>query len=79
MTGIIITVALVIHRDDSDGLQPDSVYQGYTTGIHWAYPVIMVGAALLIAAGLSATDLVQRRRHDGDPVTRQEEGEANSG
>ena len=78
VTGIVVTVTLVIRRDDCNGLQPDSVCQGYTTGIHWAYAVIIMGAACFIAAGLSATNLVQRRQPDGDPAIRGEDREPGS-
>jgi hypothetical protein len=60
VTGIIVTTVLVVRRDDCNGVSSRSVCQGYTTGIHWAYSLIVIGAAFFIAAALAATKLVQR-------------------
>jgi hypothetical protein len=76
--GIIITVTLFLRRDNCDGISPSTVCQGYTTSIHWAYPIIVIGAGCFIAAGLSATNLVQRRKRDGGPVPRPEDREPSS-
>jgi hypothetical protein len=66
VAGIVLTVGLVIRRDDCNGYSPPAVCQGYTSSIHWAYPLILVGAACFVCAALSATNLVQRRDRGGD-------------
>jgi hypothetical protein len=60
VTGIIITVSLLVHRENCDGISPPVVCQGYTNSLHWAYPLIGLGAACFIAAGLSVTNLVRQ-------------------
>jgi len=76
--GIVVTVTLVIRRDNCNGISPSDVCQGYTTGIHWANPIIVVGAGCFVAAGLSATNLVQLRQRDGDHAARRENGDLGS-
>jgi hypothetical protein len=78
LIGVIAIVALLIDRVNCDGVSPATVCQGYTNSIHWAYPVIALGAACFIAAGLTVAKLGSgRRRTDGPaspPVTRSREG-----
>jgi hypothetical protein len=69
VTGIIITVSLLMHRENCDGVSDPTVCQGYTNSIHWTYPIILIGATCFIAAGLSATNLLQRHRRKGLPVS----------
>ena len=59
VTGTIVTVALLVHRGNCDGVLASQVCQGYTNSIHWAYPVIALGVLCFIAAGLSATNLLR--------------------
>jgi hypothetical protein len=42
-------------------VSPPLICKGYTNSLHWAYPVIGLGVACLIAAGLSASKLFRRR------------------
>jgi hypothetical protein len=73
VTGIIVTTVLVVRRDHCNGVSPNSVCQGYTAAIHWAYPIILLGAGLFLAAALSATNLVQRARDPHSPVARRDD------
>jgi hypothetical protein len=68
VVGTILTVALLIRRENCDGVSPSIVCQGYTNSLHWAYPIIVLGAVCFIAAGLSATNLVQRHGQKGSSV-----------
>ena len=60
VVGVILTVALLVNYENCDGISPSTVCQGYTNSLHWTFPVIVLGAVCFIAAGLSATNLVQR-------------------
>jgi hypothetical protein len=77
VTGVIIAVALLVRRGDCDGLSSPTVCRGYTNSLHWAFPLVALGAICFFTAGLSATDFVQRRgRKSGsegptDPTGRQ--------
>ena len=56
VTGTIVTVVLLVHWANCDGVLASShVCQGYTNNIHWAYPLIALGAICFIAAGLFTT------------------------
>jgi hypothetical protein len=59
VTGTIVTVALLVHRENCDGVLASQVCQGYTNSIHWAYPLIALGVICFIAAGLSAANLLR--------------------
>jgi hypothetical protein len=72
-TGTIITVTLLVRRDNCGGVDATTDCQGYTNTIHWTFPLILLGAACIVAAGLSATNLVQRHRRRGDRVTNGDE------
>ena len=57
VTGTIVTVVLLVHWANCDGVLASSdVCQGYTNNIHWAYPLIALGAICFIAAGLFTTN-----------------------
>jgi hypothetical protein len=62
VTGAIVTVALLVHRANCDGVLASQVCRGYTNSIHWVYPLIALGAVCFIAAGLSATNQDARER-----------------
>ena len=70
LIGIIVTVTLVIRRSHctANPYPAGIVCQGNTTSIHWAYLIIVIGAACFGAAGLSATNLVQRHGRESNPV-----------
>jgi hypothetical protein len=74
VTGTVLTVILIVHRDDCDGVSASAGCQGYTNSIHWTFPLILLGAAFFIAAGLSATNLVQRRHRKNESGRRGEAG-----
>ena len=59
VTGTIVTVALLVHRENCDGVLGSRVCQGYTNSIHWAYPLVALGVICFIAAGLSAANLLR--------------------
>jgi hypothetical protein len=77
VTGILVTTVLVVRRDDCN-VSPSSVCQGYTTGIHWAYPIIVIGAGFFVAAALAATNLVQRGHDTHGPATRHDDHAPNA-
>ncbi len=64
-TGIIATVALFVYRENCDAASDPTVCQGYTNSVHWAYPLIALGAICFIAAALSATSFQRRGRKNG--------------
>jgi hypothetical protein len=76
--GIIVTTVLVVRRDDCNGVSPRSVCQGYTTGIHWAYSLIVFGAGFFLAAALAATKLVQHGHRTHTSAARHDEHAQNA-
>jgi hypothetical protein len=66
--GIAITVTLVTRRShcSANPYNNNSACLSYNPSIHWAYAIIVVGAALFVAAALAGTNLVQRRTGDDE-------------
>ena len=65
LSGIGITVALLVRRVNCDGgTSPMTVCLGYTNSIHWVYPIVAIGVICFIAAAVSAARLGRRRRAD---------------
>jgi hypothetical protein len=60
--GVIVTVTLLIRRDNCADVSPSNVCQGYTGSIHWSFFIIVAGGLLIVAAGVAATSLVQKNR-----------------
>ena len=69
VTGVILTVALFVHRENCDGVSSPNVCEGYTNSLHWTYPIIALGAICFIAAGLSATKFLRHRVRTSDSVS----------
>jgi hypothetical protein len=64
--GVTITVILVGRRSHCSA-NPDndnSACLSYNPSIHWAFALIVLGAALIVGAALAATNLLQRRTVD---------------
>jgi hypothetical protein len=70
VTGVIVTISLLVHRENCDGVSSPIVCQGYTNSLHWAYPLIGLGAVCFIAAGLSVTNLAHRTGRKNGGVSR---------
>ena len=68
VTGVILTVGLLVRSEDCDGVSAPDVCQGYTNSLHWTYPIIALGVVCFIAAGLFAAKLLQRRGWGDDSV-----------
>jgi len=66
--GIAITVTLVVRRShcSANPYNDNSACLSYNPSIHWAFAIIVLGAALFVAAALAATNLVQRRTSDDE-------------
>jgi hypothetical protein len=77
LAGTILTVILLVRRDNCDGVA--SGCQGYTNSIHWTFPLVLLGAGCFIAAGLSAATLARRRQRRDTSVEKQEHGALGSG
>jgi hypothetical protein len=71
LAGSVVTVILLVRRNGCDGVETGC--QGYTNSIHWTFPLILLGAACFIAAGLSATNLGRRRHGDTGRETKEKE------
>lgn len=68
VTGTILAGAILVHRENCDGVLSPNVCQGYTNSLHWAYPLIALGAICFIAAGLSAANLLRRKQDSVSPA-----------
>jgi hypothetical protein len=64
VTGVVITMALLINRGDCSGVTPLAVCEDYTSSIHWAIPFFAVGAFCFVAAGLLTVRLMIRGAED---------------
>jgi hypothetical protein len=77
LAGSITTVMLLVRRNNCDGVATGC--QGYTNSIHWTFPLVLLGAACFIAAGLTATGLGRRRRRGVTPDEAKENERLGSG
>ena len=61
IVGITVTVILVVRRShcSANPYTDNSACLSYNASIHWAYALIVLGAALFVAAALSATNRVK--------------------
>lgn len=64
--GVTVTVILVARRShcSANPYNDNSTCLSYNPSIHWAFALIVLGAALFAAAALAATNRVQRRTGD---------------
>jgi hypothetical protein len=61
VTGVGITMALLINRGDCSGVTSLTVCEDYTSSIHWAIPVFAIGALCFVAAGLLTVRLMIKK------------------
>ena len=69
MTGVILTVTLLVHRENCDGVSSPVVCQGYTNSLHLTYPIIALGVICFIAAGLIASKFVRHSDRTNYPIS----------
>ncbi len=68
VSGTVTSAARLVHGANSDGVLDSHVSQGYSNSIHWGYPLIALGTICFIAAGLTATNFLRRRKDSGSPA-----------
>ena len=66
VVGVTVTVILLARRShcSANPYSNNSACLSYNPSIHWAFALIVLGAALFAAAALAATNRVQRRTGD---------------
>ena len=62
VVGITLTVVFVARRShcSANPYEDNSACLSYNSSIHWAYAIVILGAALLVVAALTATAGFQR-------------------
>lgn len=67
IVGAIVTLTLVVRRNacTANSYPVSSHCQSYNPGIHWAYALIAIGAAMFVAGALSATNLLRGNGRTG--------------